>query len=353
MATLSQTAYITRKLINLGAIVLVAIIILRIFFGVAGGIWQKLFPPPPPAANEAFGKLPYPSAQNNVATPSGVISYSLETADGTLPVLPSLSKVYFLNRPGPSFGSFDRTKALASKIGFTDVPHKVSSTAWRFTDSANPLRLLDIDEISGNFHLTYTYLSDLSLFNDKNFTSEDSMISQAQSFLSGPSLLTDDLKAGTPAAFFFKLDSGALVPTTSLSNADAVGITLTRGDLDRTPIVSPDARQGLVSVLFSGSTDPKKKILEARYFYTSIDLENFATYPLVKSVDAFDQLKSGRAIFASLPNPMSNSITIRNVYLAYLDPYPPQAYLQPVLVFSDEKGFLAYIPAIDPKWLGQ
>ncbi len=353
MATLTETAYITRKLINLGVITLVLIIILKISFGLASGLWQKLFPPPPPAPTLTFGKLPYPTGQNSVATPSGTITYDLQTADGNLPVFPNLGKVYFFNHPGPTFGSFDKTKAQAAKIGFAGIPVKIGSTAWRFTDTTNPLRTLDIDEISNNFHLVYNYLSDLSLFNAKNFSSEADAISQGQGFFSGLGLLSTDLQSGTPTVAYFKLDSGTLVPTTSLSNADAIGVTLSRGTLDNVPILSPDARQGLVSVLLSGSNDQNKRILEARYFYTPIETDTFATYPLLTATTAYNLLKSGHAIFASLPTPMTNSITIRDISLAYLDPYPPQAYLQPVVVFSDQKGFVAYVPAVDPKWLGQ
>lgn len=353
MTTLTETAFFTRKIINIGAIVLVAVIILRIVIGITGDIWRTLFPPPPPAATLAFGKLPYPSAQNSISSPSGIINFTLETADGGLPAMPRLATVYFMPRPGPSFGSFDRMKTAAGKMNFTDVPKKVSGTAWRFVDPATPLRILDIDEVSGNFHLTYNFLSDLSLFNDKNFSSQDQVVSNAKSFLSGLGLLPDDLGTKTPTVSYFRLDSGALVGTTSLSNADAVGVTFNRSDVEKIPVVSPDAKQGLVSVLYSGSNDQKKKILEVRYFYTPVDLENSATYPLAQSGALFEKLKAGQAIYASLPNPPSNSITIRNVYLAYLDPYPPQSYLQPVLVFSDEKGFVAYVPAISSDWLGQ
>jgi hypothetical protein len=150
---------------------------------------------------------------------------------------------------------------------------------------------------------------------------------------------------------YFQLSAGALVPTTSLSSADAVGVTFNRPEIDNFPVVSPDPQRGLISVILSGNSDSKKKILEARYFYTAIDLENFATYPVISASDAFERLKSGRALYASLPTPVPSAITIRKVYIAYLDPYPPQSYLAPVLVFSDEKGFMAYVPLVSSDWL--
>lgn len=356
MATLTETAYVSRKGINLGVILVIAIIILRIVLGGFIGIWQRIFPPPPPPATVAFGKLPLPSAQNNVATPSGT-TYTLETVDNSLPTIPKIMAVYFMPHSGANFGSFDKMKALAARLGFqadsSNPPKKTGSTSWRFTDSNNPLRSLDIDELSGNFRLTYNFLSDLSLFNEKNFSSVESVMSSAQSFFSNAGVFSNDLSENPPTVTFFKLDSGALIPTTSLSNAEAISVSFARSNIDKIPVVSPDPKQGLVSVLLSGSSDQGKKAIDGRYFYSQIDSVNFATYPVISAKEAFDKLKASQAIFASLPIPMVNAVSIRKVYLAYLDPYPPQSYLQPVLVFSDEKGFIAYIPLVSPNWLGQ
>lgn len=353
MATLTETAYLTRKLVNLGAIVLVLLIILKISFGVVVGLWQKIFPPPPPPATVAFGKLPQPLAQNSVATPSGSISYSLETPDGGLPYLAANLPVYFMPRPGPSFGSFDRMKAQAEKLGFTDIPQRVSGTAWRYLDKETPLRVLDIDEVSGNFRLTYNYLSDLSLFSQKDFGNQEQIVSMARSFFGGLGQSMVDSQKGAAELSYFRLEAGALAATTSLSNADAVGVTFNRPDIKGFPVVSPDPKQGLVSILFSGASDQKKRVLEARFFYTAVDLGNWATYPLKGSQEAWDLLKSGRAIVASLPaeEGVPTAISIRKAYIAYLDPYPPQSYLAPVMVFSDEKGFMAYVPLVSAKWL--
>lgn len=342
MATLTETAYLARKSVNIGIIVFVFIIILRVIFNVFIGLKDRFFPPAPPPPTLAFGRLPQINAQNNIATPSA-LTYTLETIDPDLPKLPPTMKVYFMPKVGPSFNSFDKMKSQAVKTGFTGIPQKINGTVWRFFDATNSLRLLDIDELSLNFRLTYNYFSDPSVFADKNFNSTEGIVSEAQSFF-------PDLKAATPSAVFLKSDSGVLVPTTVLANADAVGITLNRADIGEIPVISPDFRQGLVSILFSGSSDGKKRVLEARYFYSPIDLENWATYPLIKSSEAWDKLISGKAIFTSLPNPVPTNISIRKIYLAYLDPYPAQSYLQPVLIFSDEKGFIAAVPIIIAEW---
>lgn len=352
MATLTDTAYLARKGINIGVILLVAGIILRIVLGIIFGFLNPILHPPPPP-NHMFGKLPYPNAQNGLASPSGTLTYTLETADGSLPTIPKVVNVYFLPTPSASFDAFNQMKAQAAKMGFTSDPKKISATQYEFTSSTSPLLTLDIDEISGNFHLQYNYASDLSLFNDKNFPAQDQIVANANSYFDNLGLLSDDLKNGQPAVTFLKLKDSNLIPTTSLSQADAVAISLSRSAVGKIPVVSPSTNQGLVSILFSGSSNQQKQILDVRYFYNPIDQENFGTYPSISAADGLTLLKSGKAIFASLPNPFpaGSAVTIREISLAYLDPYPHQSYLQPVLVFSDQKGFVAYVPAVAPDWL--
>lgn len=348
MISLTETAYLTRKSVNIFLILIAAFLLLRLAINGSSALWQRFFPPPPPPPTRIFGPLPYPNAQNNLATPASQLRYTLETPDGSLPVLPPTLRVYFLKRAGAAFGSFAKIKAQAAKLGFLDNPQRFGLTTWHFVDKDNPLRTLDIDEISGNFRLLYNFVADQSLFSGQRFTAKDQAISEAQAFL--------NIQGLSPTAFLLRLEAGALVPATALANTDAIAVTFNRPDIvyadDKTktaPVVSPDFKQGVVSAVISTATDSKKRILEARFFVTPLDLENWGTYAPISPAQAWEKLKSGQAIYASLPVPLvADSIVIRKVYLAYLDPYPAQSYLQPVLVFSDEKGFVAYVPLVFP-----
>lgn len=359
MATLTETAYYSRKAINILAIVAVGFFIVKILWGVASGIIKALFPAGPPPANTAFGKLPYPNAQNEQGSPSAAIAYTLEIVGDELPVMPKTIKVYLMPHNPASFDAFAKMKAVASRLGFTDEPRAVGKSMWQFVDPENPLRSLEIDQTSLNFHLNYNFLADQNLFNEKALVASDK--DAPASFLqSVTQQLPDDIAAGKQSINYFKFDSGKLVPTTSLSTADALSVTFNRADIPPSeefgikkpvPVVYPDPKQGLVSVLISPSSNEKKKILEARFFYTPIQLTTTATYPTTTSQQAFEMLKTKKAFFATLPNPIPEKVTIREVYIAYLDPYPSQSYLQPVLVFSDKKGFVAYVPLVSPDWL--
>jgi hypothetical protein len=56
-------------------------------------------------------------------------------------------------------------------------------------------------------------------------------------------------------------------------------------------------------------------------------------------------LQQGGGFVAKLDEGISD-VTVRNVFLAYYDPDTPQSYLQPVYVFTGDKNFAAYVPAV-------
>jgi len=349
MATLTETAYYSRKAINLLAIVAVGFIILKILWSVGSAIFSALFPPGPPPADTAFNQIPYPSAENGLATPSGTITYKLETVGNELPTIPKTMKVYFMPKAKASFDSSNQIRQIGAKLGFNDSPRLVGKSLWQFVDSENPLRDLKIDQVSFNFHLTYNYAVDQNLFNERSLNTSDS--TTAISALQQAVGIPPDLATGKQVTNYLRLENGKLVSATSLSTADAMSIVFNRPDIDNIKVVSPDPKMGLVSITISPSSNTKKQILDMRYYYSPIQMDSFGTYPLIPSTQAFTQLQKNEALFASLPSPIPETVTIRDVYIAYLDPYPAQNYLQPVLVFTDTKDFTAYVPLVTPQWL--
>ena len=347
MATLTETAYYSRKIINLSIIALLIFLGLRILYTTTVAIWNTLFPTPPPPANHAFGQLTFPLNQADSASPSAKITYVLQTVDGSLPVLPKTFKVYALIQPDPNFNSFNSMKNLAGRMDFAGSPNQVGPTSWKFVDTATPLRTLVVDEVSENFNLNYNFQADPNLFQEKSLVTSDQ--SYPGSFLQSLGILPPEI-SNNQVASYFRNDGGKLVPTTSLSTADALQISFNRDDIDKTPVISPNPDKSLVSVIISPSSNSKKKVIQANYYYYPVDFQNSGTYDLTTSQLAYDMLTQGQAFFAKLPK-NTNNIVIREVFLAYLDPYPAQPYLQPVLVFSDGKDFLAYVPGVTSSWL--
>ncbi len=349
MATLTVTAYYTRKGIKYGAIFFVGFLIFRFIWGVTTAYLRKIHPPPPPPPTVSFGKLPKIDFPKREGFPT--LSFKLETIQGTIPTLSSIGKVYFSVKPGATLLSLDRAKETARKMGFSSTPQALSSRVYRFSTQTAPATTLDIDIVTGNFRLHYDFSSDQSIFVEKKLPSNDQAISESKSFLQGAGLLAEDLASGKAEVSYLKYQAPNLLSAISLSEADLVKVGLFRQDLDSLPVLPENPKEGLIYFIFSGVRERGKRIVEASYNYNKVEKENFSTYPLKSTTAAWQELQGGGGFISSLGENTDGKITIRKIYLAYFDSPEPQNFLQPVFVFEGDGNFVAYVSAVDPKWV--
>lgn len=348
MATLTQTAYYTRKAINFGIIALIGFIVLKTALTTAGNIWRKFRPPPPPPPTVDFGKLPKIKFPEQGDLPE--LSFQLETIEGALPSFSTIGKVYFMPRRGPGLLALDRAKERARSMGFTSQPEAVSDIFYRWRTGTEPATILEININTLNFHLRYAYEEDPTLLTDKNIPTNERAAAEAKSFLQHNNYLSDDLAEGSAEFAYFRFLTPNLVSAISLSEADFVRANLFRADLDDLKILPPNPVDSLVSFLFSGSRERWKRIVEVKYTYAPIDRETFATYPLKPVNTAWQEIQGREGFIANLGQNEGGRITIRAVYLAFYDSSEEQNFLQPVYVFEGDRNFFGYVPAIDPQW---
>lgn len=81
MASLTETAYYTRRTVNWTILVIIGYVVLRFAWGIFSTAYLAVFPPKPQAANHAFGKLPAVHFPAPMASPSGQLIYQLETIE--------------------------------------------------------------------------------------------------------------------------------------------------------------------------------------------------------------------------------------------------------------------------------
>lgn len=349
MATLTQTAYWTRKIMLFGAIGLVVIIFLKISLDIVGNTWRKFNPPAPPSPTVTFGPLPKLIFPNQTAD-KPKLTFRLETIQGDLPKLPSQIKVYFMPKPGPNLLALDRAQQKAQKMGFRNEMEKISDVLYRWNDQKNPPMTLEMDINNGNFHLLYPYQTDQAILGQKNLPTNQQAAQEAKNFLLSNDLLAADLATGSAEFEYLKLITPQLTPAISLSEADFIRANLFRTGLDGLKILPPNPKEALISFLFSGAREFGKRLIEVNYNYSPIDTETFSTYPLKTVTLAWQEMQSGQAYLANLGQNPEGNITIRQIYLAYYDSQEPQNFLQPVFVFEGDRNFIGYVPAIDPKW---
>ncbi len=348
MATLTETAYYTRRGINWVILVIIAYIILRILFSMFVSVFLFIFPPKAPPPNHAFSVLPaikFPQT----ASPSAQLTFRLETIQGSLPKASESANVYFMPKTPANLLALTKTEDFAKRLELNPTPIQETKNIYRFDDPELPLRKLRFDIVSNNFILRYGFEQDTGLFLEKNLPLEPAARAEATSLLQTYDLYPDDLALGVSKVSFLKLSAGKLMPTTSLSQADAVRVDFFRKPVGNSPILTPFPTEGQVAIIYSGSTNSKKHMLQWAYTFWPIDYGTIGTYGLKTTSQAWQELQSGGGYIARYPTGGTNVI-VRNIYIGYYDSFEPQTYLQPIFVFEGDGGFLGFVPAVAPPW---
>jgi hypothetical protein len=352
MASLTETAYHTRRAINWGILGIGIFILLRILWSVFLTLIVVLFPPKPPPPNHAFNKLPRLEFPAPLASPAAQLTFTLETITGDLPVFASNSAVvYSMPKQSSSLLSVNNAQAFVRRLEFNQTPAQLSRTIYQFTDISTPLRTIQYDIVSNNFVLRYAYNSDTGLFTEGTIRDQRSAINQAIDFLRQNNLYQADFAEGEKVVTNLRLVGNQLIPTENLSETDAMQVNFFRGSINGLPLYTPDPTQGLVQITFSGARSPKKQIIEAIYTYWPIERNISATYSLRTVEEAWQDLQNGRGFIARYPINGDTNAVIRTVDLAYYDSFQPQTYLQPIYVFRGDHEFAAYVSAVRSEWI--
>lgn len=341
MASLTQVAISTRKIVRYGIYLIIFLIVGRIVLGSALGLIQKLFPSPPPAPTVAFGKLtklPFPT-KNDIPA----LTYTVETAEGSLPTLPIQAKVYFMPPVRTDLLSLNNAKQTAISLGFPLSSKQLSESLYQFTN-ADSSSTLEMNIVTGNFSLGYNLNSDSTPLSFRPPTA-DVAATEAKSFLSTANLLPDDL-TGPVTQEYLRLQNKQLINAISLSEANFIKINFFRKDYDKLPAVTANPNQANVWFVVSGNQDRGKQIIGAQYYYFGIDETQAATYPIKTAGQALKDLQAGKGYVANLGQNTLGKVTIRRVYLAYYDSGTSMQFYQPVIVFEGDNGFVAYVPAV-------
>ncbi len=350
MATLTETAYYTRRAINWAILFFFAYILMRIFWSILLSVWLYIFPPKAAPPNHGFGKLPTLAFPQPSATPSGQLAFRLETIEGAVPRASESAAVYFMPKKPPNFLGLPSTQDFAKRLGFDPNPLAETKTIYRFNDPELSLRKMRYDIVSDNFIIRYGFEQDAGLFSQRNIPPPEVAKAEGRNLLQTYDLYPASLANGRIQTSFLQLRGDTLVLTPSISLADAVRVDFFRENIGDMRLLTPDPDEGPVSIVFSGSTMEKKRLLQLAFTFWPIDLQTFATYSLKTSQQAWGELQSGGGYIARYPSKGTTAV-IRTVTLAYYDAIDPQTYLQPIFSFEGDDGFVAYVPAVNPEWV--
>lgn len=345
---LTEAAFYTRKALKIGAVFIVAILVVRGTWQVTGKIITMLKPPPKEEPDYKFGTrltaIQFP-------TPPTIppLSFQLETIDQKLPVFPEIQNVYFIPINVYSLLTLEDAKIKAAAYDFKGESSQLqgaSETTYQWRKGAEIGSTLTMRIITQNFDFRYEYEKDQAMLNSGRNFDEKSVISEANNFLRKGGFLHGDLAGGLKTTVYYQYDPNGLEKVYSILDADFIRVNYQRTNINELPVLSANPNKTNVSLLVSKSS--KQPVVEAGFNYYPITTSSVATYPIRPAVDAWNELKDGRAFIADLGDNQSGQVKITHVYLAYFDPASPQNYLQPIYVFDGINGFRAFVPALSP-----
>jgi hypothetical protein len=350
MTSLTRVAIAARKTIRYGIFAIIFLIVGKFLLDAGASIYKKVFPPSLPPPTVKFGKLSKISFPENESVPK--FTYILETPEGGLPTnISTQAKVYFMPRSSANLLSLDMAKATAQSLGFEINAKQVSETVYEFINPEVP-STMQINIITGAFSIGYDLAKDRSPLDSKPPISEVAA-SDFKSILSSANIMPEDL-TGPVKGEFLKLSDGQFVSALSLSESDVIKINLFRKNYDDLPSLTINSTQSNVWAIISGSGIDGQEIVAAEYRYFPVDETQFSTYPIITPGEAFTALQNGQAFIAkSGVNKDGDTLKIRRVFLAYLDPNTSSDFYQPIYVFEGDNGFIAYLPAVSKDYYGE
>lgn len=344
MATLTETAYWTKRILAGFTFFIILVIIFKIGLNYSRSSQRRRLPPPEPQPTLAFGKLPklkIPTPE----TPRKTKTFAVETLDGLIPKTPKIGTVYFIPPRSPyTFFITRRARDFAKKFGFDGEPEVSSGEEYQWTDPQLPGLTFKMNIFTNNFELKYNFATDSAILTDINLMKKEKAEDFARNFLTTHNLLPLDLGKGAVTSGYLKFDGQTISPVLTLTEANLIEINFFRQPVKEVPVLPEKFSKGLVSFLISGAKEEKKRIIKIDYTYWPVELENFATYPLKSGEEAFEELKEGGGVIVSGGDQVEG--IIRKIYLAYLETRQHQNFFQPILVFEGDNEFAAYVVAV-------
>ena len=358
MATLTEASVTARKVIRFGAIGFVAVTIMWYLGTALIKYYNAVNPPPLPEPTVGFGQLPKINFPESVKRPKMV----LELPTGSIPSFVDRMVVYSEPIKKSSFTDSEKGIETAAALGFLFKPEQKTESLYIWTNQDQLNSRLEMNIVNGQFTLTRQWQNNPTLAAMASFSSDKTIITDAENYLSRVGLLSSDV-VGVEKITYLRDEGGRLGPALSLSDADFVQLDLFRKNMDEIdaesktkdvlasyPFYRPDPSRGLIRMVMSGSGKMTEKVVSMEYGYNKIDYNSNSTYPIKTGEEAWAELENGGGFVYTLDSE-TNEVKIRRVFLGYFDPYFSQGMIMPIYIFLGDKGFTAYVSAVTESWI--
>lgn len=348
MATLTETAASVRKIIKLAGLALGVFLLIRFGWFIFNTYLRVVNPPPPPPPTVTFGKLPTINFPEKLHPE---LTLRLETPTGGTPALSDRVEVYLMPTFRSSFMALDEAKLTANKLGFEAEAKEITERRFRWENNEFLPSTLEMDIIDGSFTLKRNWQADPTILSEKQLPGKEQTVVEAKNFLRQAGLSSEELDQAEVKINYLTFSAGQYIKAPSLSEADFVQADLFRPQVNEKPVLTTDPEKGIVRIIFSGSREAEKRVIQAEYNYFPINTEQTATYPIKTASQAWRELQTRQGFIASIGDNPNGVVAIRRIYLGYYDGETSNGFLLPLIVFEGDNGFFGYVQAITNEWL--
>lgn len=348
MASLHTVTEETKTIFRFGVIGIVLLLVFYVIFQLGASIKEKYFPTPKPPPTVSFGKLPAISFPNNATDQK--LSYTFDTISGNLPTLGDRMTIFPMEKPKPNLLNLKRAENKAVQLGFAEQSFQVSDTKYVWTETLSPFRKLFFDTVSFNFSISSNYLGNPNLLDAFTGTVDEADAQNAATtLLTNIELYPNDIDTTKTKTAIYNIQNHTLNPATSVSDATLVQVIFFQKDIDSKPLYYANPTKSSLTFLFVGGRF-NEKVVDATFNHFAVDQSQSGTYPIKTVNQATKELQEGKAYIASYSG-NSKTVRITNVSLGYYMPDTFSDYLMPIIVFTGDNGFYAYVSAVTDAWI--
>ncbi|MEK9201032.1 MAG: hypothetical protein AAB909_03625, partial [Patescibacteria group bacterium] len=262
MATLTEVSGIARNVVKFGLIGIVILSIIPFVWAFSKQTYLRLNPPPPPPPTVRYGKLPKLFSE----TPASGTTFKLETIEGSLPSLTTVAKVYVVGINKSRLVSLDRYREKARVLGFTNQPIQLNEVEYTFEHTLIPANL-KVNVVSDRMAFNFDWTNESSIYGQHNVPQGNQAIGEVRSLMQNLGVLESDLATGQAKFTYLVATGSAMVPTTSVREANFVKVDLFRADKDKLRVMTTGGEASPVYAILS-PLPGNKRIVQLGYQYS-------------------------------------------------------------------------------------
>lgn len=345
--TLSEFSYTVRKY---GPFGIAGFVIFVIFYLIITSIMTSLSNRPivveyqPP-----FGFLDPITFSRSIDYPPQ-FTFTMENLEGRPVTATSSALVYYMPTSRVRFGYQQTIGYMARAVGFDseETAYTIDDLAAIYNDG---IRKLTINITDYNFSFETDYNQIASVFSTAVIPDENTIKEEARSFMRQMNKYNHVFAKGRDNVIYLRYEPATQDFTVVEDPADAnvVEVDFFPPDVGAYPNVAPKYfnSQNYVTFVFRPEGNV---IIKAQVSNFLKDFENGGEYPLKTGDQAFQELLDKKGIIVS-PAKGTTDIVIRDMFVGYYDPDVYQPYYMPVYVFLGDEGFVAYVSAVDDRYV--